>query len=239
MSLIDDEIQQSTALRWLAEFLNFAHEVLVPFTPRLIPAILPNLAHHVTMIQGPAIRTNQLLLNVIQSLPSPPEQQPVSDKPATSRTVASSPTPPTSAPSRSSATGKESVLSNRTDNSSEDLTDTPTPQSGPVPNPPLSQKSRGSTMQSNLSDMGPDLPPSAPSRSQSPTSGISASAQPPPPLPPPPEDQNIFDYQATVNALTIQFLSEYEDTRVAALKWLIMLHQKAPKDVRSLNIAGW
>jgi hypothetical protein len=28
-------------------------------------------------------------------------------------------------------------------------------------------------------------------------------------------------------------LSEHEETRVAALKWLIMLHQKAPKKVRA------
>jgi len=45
------------------------------------------------------------------------------------------------------------------------------------------------------------------------------------------EENDPFDYQATVNELTIQFLSEYEETRVAALKWLIMLHQKAPKKV--------
>lgn len=46
-----------------------------------------------------------------------------------------------------------------------------------------------------------------------------------------PEDADPFDYQATVNELTIQFLSEFEETRVAALKWLIMLHQKAPRKV--------
>jgi vacuole morphology and inheritance protein 14 len=45
------------------------------------------------------------------------------------------------------------------------------------------------------------------------------------------EENELLDYQATVNELTIQFLSEYEETRVAALKWLIMLHQKAPKKV--------
>lgn len=49
------------------------------------------------------------------------------------------------------------------------------------------------------------------------------------------EDMDLFDYQATVNELTIQFLSEFEETRVAALKWLIMLHQKAPKKVCSTN----
>jgi vacuole morphology and inheritance protein 14 len=45
------------------------------------------------------------------------------------------------------------------------------------------------------------------------------------------EENDPFDYQATVNELTVQFLSEFEETRVAALKWLIMLHQKAPKKV--------
>lgn len=50
------------------------------------------------------------------------------------------------------------------------------------------------------------------------------------------QNPEAFDYQATVNALTIQFLSEHEETRVAALKWLIMLHQKAPKKVRCLTI---
>jgi vacuole morphology and inheritance protein 14 len=49
----------------------------------------------------------------------------------------------------------------------------------------------------------------------------------------PPEEVDLFDYQATVNELTIQFLSEFEETRVAALKWLIMLHQKAPKKVQT------
>ncbi len=46
------------------------------------------------------------------------------------------------------------------------------------------------------------------------------------------QEKDGLDYKATVEALTIQFLSEHEETRVAALKWLIMLHQKAPKKVR-------
>ncbi|KZP20135.1 ARM repeat-containing protein [Athelia psychrophila] len=220
-----DEIQQSTALRWLAEFLHFAPEVMVPFTPRLIPAILPNLDHHVAMIQGPAIRTNKALFNVVQNLPSPAETR-APEKPA----VSSTPAVPNSTPARPPAPGKESVLSNRTDGSS----DEPASPAAPLPNAPLSQKSRGSTMQSSLSDMAPPLPPTSPSRPQSPHSGISAAAPLPPP-PPPPEQQNAFDYQATVNELTIQFLSEHEDTRVAALKWLIMLHQKAPKDILAMD----
>jgi len=37
-----------------------------------------------------------------------------------------------------------------------------------------------------------------------------------------------LDWEATVNALTLQFLNDHEATRVAALNWLIMLHRKAP-----------
>ena len=43
------------------------------------------------------------------------------------------------------------------------------------------------------------------------------------------ELEEIFDYQVMVNQLTIQFLSEFEETRVAALEWLVMLHLKASK----------
>jgi Vacuolar protein 14 C-terminal Fig4p binding len=52
------------------------------------------------------------------------------------------------------------------------------------------------------------------------------------PSPLPPMD---LDYAAAVNALTLQFLNEHEETRVAALSWLIMLHRKAPKKVLAFN----
>jgi hypothetical protein len=44
-----------------------------------------------------------------------------------------------------------------------------------------------------------------------------------------------LDYAAAVNALTLQFLNEHEETRVAALSWLIMLHRKAPKKLLAFN----
>ena len=52
------------------------------------------------------------------------------------------------------------------------------------------------------------------------------------------QEKDPFDYQATVGALTIQFLSEHEETRVAALKWLIMLHQKAPRKVGEFGMSA-
>lgn len=44
-----------------------------------------------------------------------------------------------------------------------------------------------------------------------------------------------LDYEGCVNALTLQFLNEHVDTRVAALGWLIMLHHKAPSKMQSIN----
>ncbi|KAJ7801092.1 hypothetical protein B0H14DRAFT_3489969 [Mycena olivaceomarginata] len=84
-------------------FLDKA-EVMVPFTPRLVPAILPNLAHHVTMIQSAAIQTNKLLLSVIQALASPAEPP---SRPVPAPRLPKSSTP-TSSTSRQSTTGKDS-----------------------------------------------------------------------------------------------------------------------------------
>ncbi|EMR11827.1 hypothetical protein PNEG_00251 [Pneumocystis murina B123] len=47
--------------------------------------------------------------------------------------------------------------------------------------------------------------------------------------------RDILDYSSTVNALTLQFLDEHEQTRVAALNWLIMLHNLAPQKVLTLD----
>jgi vacuole morphology and inheritance protein 14 len=45
------------------------------------------------------------------------------------------------------------------------------------------------------------------------------------------EQADPFDYQETVEALVQQFKNEHEETRVASLDWLLMLHKKAPKKV--------
>ncbi|KAK2466024.1 hypothetical protein APHAL10511_001666 [Amanita phalloides] len=206
-----DEIQQSTALRWLAEFLTFAHEVMVPFTPRLIPAILPNLAHHVPMIQSAAKYTNKLLFNVIQNLPSPSETISIRSSDKTPARLPRSPTPTrqsTLAEGQEASTTPSLIPRNRL--SLVDISvipprnptaDTPTPNAS-RPQSPVSASSQAG----NVGNQAPTL-----------------------------EDTDLFDYQATVNELTIQFLSEFEETRVATLKWLIMLHKKAPKKILAMD----
>ena len=70
-----------------------------------------------------------------------------------------------------------------------------------------------------------DTPQESSRSKQDDQSSIGPSAQPPPDL----------DYAAAVNELTLQFLNEHEETRVAALSWLIMLHKKAPQKVLAFN----
>ncbi|KAF8165594.1 vacuolar protein 14 C-terminal Fig4p binding-domain-containing protein [Crassisporium funariophilum] len=232
-----DEIQQSTALRWLAEFLGFAHEVMVPFTPRLIPAILPNLAHHVVMIQSAAIRTNKLLLGVVQKLPSPVETsppKPLIEKPPPPSRLPRSPTPTTSSTSNS----RQSTLSSQLSKDGDSAADSgQSSQSQPQP----LQRTRASTVDLSLTPRPGPAAEIAPSNAGSsrPHSPVSLTSQTGGTgnltnslvL----EEADLFDYQATVNELTIQFLSEFEETRVAALKWLIMLHQKAPKKILAMD----
>ncbi|KAL4808273.1 vacuolar protein 14 C-terminal Fig4p binding-domain-containing protein [Aspergillus unguis] len=50
-----------------------------------------------------------------------------------------------------------------------------------------------------------------------------------------PSPRPDLDYGSAVTSLTLQFLSEYEITRIAALSWLIMLHRKAPRKVAAFN----
>lgn len=244
----DDEIQQSAALRWLSEFLTFAREIMVPFTPRLILAILPNLAHDVPMIQAAAVKTNKLLLNVVQSLPSPAQstldlssvQKPGVD--GKTNPAAPSPTPTAnSVPTRHSS--KDQVNPPIRDINSPELVQESAPAQGQKPKGPgttPTQKDIDNAAGYLKQQTEGNLPVLA-SRPESPVSMRSGGiALPPVGLPqqtvvtvtqgsPTTDKAYALDYHATVNALTIQFLSDHEETRVAALRWLIMLHQKSPK----------
>ncbi|KAI0677307.1 ARM repeat-containing protein [Trametes maxima] len=234
-----DEIQQSTALRWLSDFLNIAQEVMIPFTPRLILAILPNLAHDVPMIQNAAIRTNQALMNVIQSLPPP---DPLPGRQSSSVSVAMPSSPPAitgnAGPSRQPTATKDSTA-NR---------DMSSPESPPETVATASDRASVSTQHKGRSGTLSSVTENARamtvldgvaqvqnSRPASPTSAISVQQLHQSPESSMMQEKDQIDYQGTVNALTIQFLSEHEETRVAALKWLIMLHQKAPKKILAMD----
>ncbi|KAJ1309025.1 hypothetical protein OPQ81_004706 [Rhizoctonia solani] len=204
-----DEIQQTTALGWISKFLEFAPEVMVPLTPRLIPAILPNLAHHIPAMQSAAAQTNQKLFSLIQSLPSPSVTTAGGVASSSAPSLRNAPSSPVSAVPK--LTVAESATP--TDNNEKPQTQPTKLRTTTLPVETASIAS-GSAVESS---QGPASRPHSPIPSTS------------------PEDPDPFDYQSTVNGLTIQFLSEHEETRIFALKWLIMLHQKAPKKILSID----
>lgn len=252
-----------TALHWLGEFLIFAPDVMLPFTPRLLLVILPNLAHHVPDILQAADKTNKLLQNLVESLPSPsPISHPGSiDKasiasgktnvvtsPGPAQTFAmQSTSPPSTGGTTSPIPPRQPTLGSTTVDAQPDITASPASDRTVQ----ASSRQRQLTTPSPAAETARTDPDGASqkSRSQSPTptaapTSAAAPLQMPQSIPDQEKQSNAltqsptqaeadpFDYLETVNNLTIQFLSEHEETRVAALKWLIMLHQKIPKKVR-------
>lgn len=239
---VPDEEIQSTCLRWIAEFLLFVQPTMVPFTPRLIPVILSSLAHHVTSIRTAANETNYNLYKVVQTLPDPTILSPDLVSPG-------SPTPGAT----TTLSGKQPELNMNI--FKERLLSTSPPQSVPFPSIPFPSSTGTSRLPSQDRSSSSSIPhKSEPSlatltsqfesmstlnnlnhhRKQNHSIDYQSSNRP----------RSIdsierleeeggasFDYGATVNALTLQFLNEQEETRVAALEWLLMLHEKAPKKV--------
>ncbi|GAA5910448.1 hypothetical protein JCM5296_007182 [Sporobolomyces johnsonii] len=244
LSFPDEEIQ-STCLHWISEFLQFVPGVLVPFAPRLIPVILSSLAHHVPAIQQAASDTNDQLFAVVQSLPEPhgpqhppPPQQHQHQASQTNFPPTRKDTSPTLI--QQAQAQAERLARDRT------LTASPPPSSIPFPSSSTSATPRpGTTIGHDRHKPGSDasillqqqLHP------QPSSSALAAAFDDDfPALAHDDErdDEDVdeyelnawrFQYGATVNELTLQFLSENEETRVAALEWLLMLHQKAPRKI--------
>ncbi|CAG8607608.1 10557_t:CDS:2, partial [Dentiscutata heterogama] len=154
----EEEIQ-ATALKWINEFIHIAKEVIISFTPQLISAVLPSLAHSTPnilhMISYNVIIIFSYAIILETSTNGQPSLQP----------------------------------------------------------PPYSMVTKEPTL------------PSAPN----------GSAYTPNSLPSIDEHVDPFDYQATVEALVRQFSNIHEETRVASLDWLLMLHKKAPKKILAID----
>ncbi|CAO3656415.1 unnamed protein product [Mucor hiemalis] len=145
LSSPEEEIQK-TALLWINAFIEIAKDVIITFTPEIIKAVLPSLAHPVSGIRVIALETNQNLQKLVLE------------------TSIHVPEPTASKSDPSGGVQKSSFF-----------------------------------QQSNL-DLSSD-------------------------------SNDPFDYQATVANLRLQFLNQHEETRVASLDWLLMLHKKAPNKI--------
>ncbi|KAM0749868.1 ARM repeat-containing protein [Meredithblackwellia eburnea MCA 4105] len=223
LSFPDEEIQ-STCLRWIAEFLLFTQPTMVPLTPRLLPVILSSLAHHVGSIRTAANETNYNLYKVIQDLPVVPS---TSDYSTFNSPVGSAPT---------TAQGKQPEQPqpppagrDRT------LTSSPTPAAHSFQGISQSRGASGDRVAHSKAEQGTISALSSQFDTLTTDDQFSRSSISDPYALPPDVDITPIDYGATVNALTLQFLSEHEETRVAALEWLLMLHQKAPKRILAVD----
>lgn len=181
---------------------------MVSFAPRLIPIILSSVAHPIASIRSAANETNYNLYNVIQSLPVPAATSPTS---FSNVAQGKQPEPPTPTP-----TSRERNIP-----SSPPLAGVPFPTAAQPP-PPTRIPSLAQALiiaQAPVSNLSAQF-------EQAKSDGTGEQSQ---------VDtigHSVFNIGAMVNALTLQFLNEQEETRVAALEWLLMLHRKAPKKVR-------
>lgn len=176
LSSPEEELQR-TALQWLNEFIQIAKDVVIKFTPRIILAVLPCLAHQVPVIRETANETNQSLQRLVLE--------------SSSSTAAVVPTPPQPSSSISDPAGGGGA---------NDEEQQQQQQQQPLQPPALRRVYHSDVV----------------ARSQAATAG---------------NNEDPFDYQATVSNLRLQFLNEHEETRVASLEWLLMLHKKAPTKI--------
>ncbi|EJD53971.1 ARM repeat-containing protein [Auricularia subglabra TFB-10046 SS5] len=238
--------QQHMALEWITALLEFAEDVMTPFTPRLIPVILSSIAHEIKPIQEAAVTANQHLFAVIQKLPSlpvtstlPPPGSAASSVRNINVVPSSPPLPPIASQPlvardrdrgkmRTPEPGQDAPSPPSAERIAAEIRDRDRERASSIPVP----KSRTNTVQSAVS--GETLDGSAYSRPESPVSSLNlpqGAAQ----RTASPDQGDPFDYQATVSALTVQFLSDHEETKVAALRWLMMLQQKAPKKILAMD----
>ncbi|GAA5894800.1 Vac14p [Sporobolomyces salmoneus] len=238
----DEEIQ-SICLHWIASFLEFVPGTLIPFAPKIIPVILKCLAHHVPAIQATARATNDLFYSIVYNLPDPEPRKSTPQPPQTQQHQSS----PAALPSLRKETSPTLAQLPRDRN----LTSSPPPSSIPFPS-----ATPGFAPRHDRNKPGSDASIGFQPMSQQPsTATLARFAEPPS------QDNTTdsvdesfrfgsdeasfleefdvrFDYAATVNEVTFALVSENEETQVAALQWLLMLHQKAPRKIISPGDAG-
>lgn len=213
---------------------------MIPFAPKIIPVILKSLAHHVPAIQATARNTNELFYDIVYNLPNPeprkPPTQPTTQPPHTQQHHSS----PAALPNIRKDTSPTLAQLPRDRN----LTSSPPPSSIPFPsattgftprhdrNKPGSDASIGfqpiSHQPSTVSLARFAEPPSADGANDSVDDSFRNTSDEASFLD---EFDSKFEYATTVNEVTFALVSENEETQVAALQWLLMLHQKAPRKV--------
>ncbi|KAA1126559.1 hypothetical protein PGTUg99_027624 [Puccinia graminis f. sp. tritici] len=213
---ITEEIQ-ALCLKWLSEIIQIDQSVIIPFTPRLIPIILGCLSHERNYIKDIAVGANYNLFHAIAQLPTPP--------PPSLPPVPPPPPPPVNVPDVDKRKHDPRLSSHVSASVDKFRNKIMRPERGNPPATPTPStwtiRPRRGTRPNGIAE---EVVQSNPDHE------VEAETPPIEEMPPDP-----LDYALTVNALTLQFLNEYEETRLAALKWLMMLHNKVPNKILTLE----
>ena len=220
------EVVQLTIMKWIESFLDICPEEILVFTPRLLAQVLPALSHDVEKVRDAAGRVNQSLMSYVMSLPEDPAKGGTAG--AAEKEGGGGLAPLTSTSFTGGAAGAS------------------------APSLPTVRALKDSTTEAARQQSTASLPnrhaalrkPTSPERAAPPSSEPQTpTVRTPEPLADASERSGSgtghtdLDYEAAVNALTLQFLHEHEATRVAALAWLIMLHRKSPRKILAIQDA--
>ncbi|KAK5168936.1 uncharacterized protein LTR77_006245 [Saxophila tyrrhenica] len=212
LSESNEEEIQVTTLKWIESFLDICPEDILVFTPRLLAQVLPALSHDVDLVKQAASRVNTALMSYIMSLPEEPAKTNTTTELPQQNPPASTQQPGASAPTI------PALRALRETNGADRQSTTSLPSRIQQPRKPTSPEPISPSMRTP-SVKTPEPPPL-----EETTSEVIAA-------------HTDLDYEAAVNALTLQFLHEHEATRVAALAWLIMLHRKSPRRILAIQDA--
>ena len=214
LSESSEEEVQVTTLKWIESFLDICPEDILLFTPRLLAQVLPALSHDVDLVKQAANRVNQALMAYIMSLP---------EEPAKTTSTTDQPQLFTPAPAVSVSGSTPNIPTIRALKETNGAVDRQSTTSLPAKTMQRKPTSPEPVVETTPVSRTPEVrTPEPPTEEQTSTTAI------------PHAD---LDYEAAVNALTLQFLHEHEATRVAALAWLIMLHRKSPRKILAIQDA--
>ncbi|KAJ1655716.1 hypothetical protein IWQ61_004588 [Dispira simplex] len=230
---------QLTALQWVAKFMGMVPDVVISFTPQLIGKILPSLSHSNSAIKKAAVHASSSLYQLIEEMPSldvtpgtpklevtsvpsrvTEQQEPSSGLPSPKRPVS-----PTSAQSGQSTDPTAGTLSTGVPSGPTTATGTPEKLApGGSPAPP---KDRTTEVEGSPSDVSHKPGAGAALISGVIEPGKDRLAVPASQLSPTPAKE-IFSFESTVTTLIVTYSNGQEDTRIACVDWLLMLHRRAP-----------
>ncbi|KAK9325186.1 vacuolar protein 14 C-terminal Fig4p binding-domain-containing protein [Lipomyces orientalis] len=209
---------QLTVLKWIESFFEISPDDLLPFVPRFLSLLLPTMAHDNGQLRKAAEKVNTDLMQLIMSLPDSVEE---GKRGPDDQTTESQPPTPSLLPRQGFVAARSISPTN-----SRSLSPSAIGRRSLS-----SDRVRGRDDESIMSKLASTTPPVAVASSANDESGPeetgpSSSAS---------KMELLLDYPATVNALTLHFLNEREETRVAALDWLIMLHKNASRKILAIN----